>query len=65
MVDRDGLSSTQPAWRIIASVLAEVARMERDNTSTRVLSSLAELRLNGRFTGGQRPYGYVSADNRS
>lgn len=63
VADRDGLSSAQPAWRIIASVLAEVARMERENTRTRVLSSLAALRTSGRYAGGQRPYGYVSAPN--
>lgn len=63
IADRDGLVSTQPAWRIIAAVLAEVARMERENTKARVLSSLAHLRTSGRYAGGQRPYGYVSADN--
>ncbi|NNM44530.1 recombinase family protein [Knoellia koreensis] len=63
IADRDGLASSQPAWRIIASVLAEVARMERENTRTRVLSSLAALRTSGRYAGGQRPYGYVSAPN--
>lgn len=63
VADRDGLASSQPAWRIIASVLAEVARMERENTRARVLSSLAHLRTSGRYAGGQRPYGYVSADN--
>lgn len=63
VADRDGLASSQPAWRIIASVLAEVARMERDNTRARVLSSLAHLRTSGRYAGGQRPYGYVSAPN--
>ena len=54
VADRDGLSSSQPAWRIIASVLAEVARMERENTRARVLSSLAHLRTSGRYAGGQK-----------
>lgn len=62
VADRDGLRSSQPAWRIIASVLAEVARLERENTQLRVLSSLAKLRTGGRYAGGQRPYGYVAQD---
>ncbi|YP_010678232.1 serine integrase [Arthrobacter phage Reedo] len=57
----DGLNSTQPAWRIIASVLAEVARMEADNTATRVRSSIAALRKSSRFAGGVVPFGYRTA----
>ncbi len=58
---RDGLSSDTPAWRIVASVLAEVARMEAENTATRVSSSVAALRRSGRFAGGTPPTGYASA----
>ena len=58
---RDGLRSEQPAWRIIASVLAEVARMEADNTATRVRSSIATLRHSRRFPGGIAPFGYRPA----
>ena len=58
---RDGLRSEQPAWRIIASVLAEVARMEADNTATRVRSSIATLRREHRFPGGVVPFGYRPA----
>lgn len=61
VADRDGLSSSQPAWRIIASVLAEVARMERENTRDRVKSSVAALRRGGRFSGGSIPFGYATA----
>ncbi|MFG3710152.1 recombinase family protein [Micromonospora sp. NPDC047730] len=61
IADRDGLSSDQPAWRIIAAVLAEVARMESENTSARVRSSIAALRAARRFSGGAVPYGYVPA----
>ncbi|WP_225753967.1 recombinase family protein [Actinotalea sp. Marseille-Q4924] len=57
---KDGLSSDAPAWRIVASVLAEVARMEAENTSTRVSSSVAALRRAGRFAGGTPPIGYTS-----
>jgi site-specific DNA recombinase len=57
----DGLNSSQPAWRIIASVLAEVARMEADNTSLRVRSAVKAMRHAGRFPGGIVPYGYWPA----
>lgn len=63
VADRDGLSSAQPAWRIIAAVLSEVARTERENTSARVTSSVAALRRSGRFSGGNVPYGYAVAPN--
>ncbi|WVX87971.1 serine integrase [Arthrobacter phage Snek] len=58
---RDGLNSGQPAWRIIASVLAEVARMEADNTATRVKSSIAALKKASRYSGGVVPFGYRTA----
>lgn len=63
VADRDGLVSSQPAWRIIASVLAEVARMEAENTSARVSSSIAALRSDRRFAGGTVPFGYTTAPN--
>lgn len=58
---RDGLRSDQPAWRIIASVLAEVARMEREATALRVRSAIASNKREGRWTGGTPPMGYRSA----
>lgn len=58
---RDGLNSGQPTWRIIASVLAEVARMEADSTATRVQSSIKTLRTTGRYSGGVVPFGYRTA----
>lgn len=59
----DGLRSDQPAWRIIASVLAEVARQERDNIRARTKSSISKLKRTGRFSGGNVPVGYRSAPN--
>ncbi|AWY06686.1 integrase [Microbacterium phage Zeta1847] len=60
---RDGLRSSSPAWRIIASVLAEVARMESENTSTRIRSSQRHLREAGRFRGMVVPFGYRATAN--
>lgn len=61
----DGLRSTQPAWRIIASVLAEVARMEAENTAMRVASMRADIlgrtdRESQRHITGRAPFGYRS-----
>lgn len=58
---QDGLRSDQAAWRIIASVLAEVARMEAENTATRVRSTIRTLKHSGRWQGGVPPLGYRSA----
>lgn len=58
---RDGLSSDAPAWRIIASVLAETARMEAENTSARVRSAMQRARRARRYSGGNLPIGYESA----
>lgn len=57
----DGLRSDQAAWRLIGAVLSEVARTEADNTATRVRSSIAALRRDGRFPGGVVPFGYRPA----
>lgn len=55
---QDGLRSDQPAWRIIAAVLAEVARMEAEATALRVRSSREHARRLGTFHGGTVPFGY-------
>jgi len=57
----DGLRSDQPAWRIIATVLAEIAREERRNTQYRTKSSIAKLKRSGRFSGGTVPVGFRTA----
>lgn len=64
----DGLRSDAQAWRIVASVLAEVAAMEAENTSARILAARAEhLRKTRpeeqRFLGGRAPFGYRVVDN--
>ncbi|CCQ44342.1 resolvase, N terminal domain protein [Pseudarthrobacter siccitolerans] len=58
---KDGLRSDQPAWRMIAVVLAETARTEAENTALRAKSSFKTLRHGGRFSGGMVPYGYRTA----
>ncbi|PPG35034.1 hypothetical protein C5E10_05380 [Pseudoclavibacter sp. RFBG4] len=61
---QDGLRSAQPAWRIVASVLAEVARMESENTATRVRSSIQWRVEAGLWRGGQIPFGYQAAEGK-
>jgi len=60
---KDGLRSDAQAWRIVASVLAEVAAMEAENTSARILAARAEhlsrtAPEDQRFLGGRAPFGY-------
>jgi DNA invertase Pin-like site-specific DNA recombinase len=60
---KDGLRSDAQAWRIVASVLAEVAAMEAENTSARIQAARAEhlsrtAPEEQRFLGGQAPFGY-------
>lgn len=57
---QDNLTSDQPTWRIIAGVLAEVARMEAENTGMRISSFIRYAKEAGRFAGGRPPVGYRS-----
>lgn len=61
-VTTDGHRSDSPAWRIIAAVLAEVARAEVENTAARAASAMHYRRtVTHRFAGGASvPYGYAS-----
>ena len=59
---RDGLRSDAQTWRMIAGVLSETARMEAENTATRIRSSIAYLRTAGRFPGGTVPFGYRTVE---
>jgi site-specific DNA recombinase len=57
----DGLRSDQPAWRLTAAVLSEVARSEADSTAVRVRAANRDNRAVGRFVGGTVPFGYRPA----
>ncbi|WP_336922767.1 recombinase family protein [Aquipuribacter sp. SD81] len=61
VADRDGIRSDQAGWRLTAAVLSEVARTERENTQVRVRSAIKRMRREGRFPGGNVPYGYRTA----
>ncbi len=55
---KDGLRSDMAMWRVIAVVLAEVARSEAESVSARRRSELAFRRGLGRHTTGAAPFGY-------
>jgi site-specific DNA recombinase len=60
---KDGLDSRDASFDAMFGFLAVVARIERKNTKLRVTSSIARLRRDGRYSGGNLPYGYRPADN--
>lgn len=53
----DGLDSSIPQHRGLFAWMAEQARSESFNTSTRTRSTKAEKKLDGDWPGGQAPYG--------
>jgi site-specific DNA recombinase len=59
----DGLDSRDASFDAIFGILAVMARIERKNTRVRVTASIARLRRDGRFAGGNVPFGYRPADN--
>src|SRR5450755_1539038 len=62
VAEQDGLSNDQPAFRMIAGILSEMARSESENTSLRVKSSITALKRAGRWSGGVVPFGYRTVD---
>lgn len=60
---KDGLRSDQAAWRIIAAVLAEVARAESEAIALRVSAAQDWNRRQGFFRGARPPYGYRAVDH--
>jgi site-specific DNA recombinase len=62
---QDGLRSDQSSWRLIASVLAEVARTEAENTALRVRSAITDGKKRLRFTGGTVGLGYRTTEHPS
>src|SRR3712207_8084085 len=58
----DGLDSRDASFDAIFGILAVMARIERKNTRVRVTASIARLRRDGRYAGGNLPYGYRPVD---
>lgn len=54
------------AGRLVLNVLASVAQWEREAIGERTAAAMAHLRAEGRYTGGEAPYGYrLDADGRT
>ncbi|MGO5075866.1 recombinase family protein [Clostridium sporogenes] len=55
----EGFDPSTPAGKLMMTMLAAVAEMERKNISQRVISNMNEMAKKGRWTGGITPYGYT------
>ena len=58
---RDGLDSSVQGHRMVIAILAEQARQESANTSTRTRSALAHRKREGLWPGGLPPFGFLIA----
>ncbi|EKO1913584.1 recombinase family protein [Clostridium botulinum] len=54
----EGFDPSTPAGKLMMTMLAAVAEMERKNISQRVISNMNEMAKKGRWTGGNVPFGY-------
>lgn len=61
---KDSLDSTVPGHRMVIVVVSEQARAESANTSLRVSAKKDMQRLEGKWLGGPRPWGYELDDDR-
>jgi len=62
----ENLDTGSAAGRLVVNVLASVAQWEREATGERTAAAMAHLKAEGRFTGGQAPYGCrLAADGKS
>ena len=58
----EGFDPSTPAGKLMMTMLAAVAEMERKNISQRVISNMNEMAKKGKWTGGVIPYGYKVVD---
>ncbi|MGG5461460.1 recombinase family protein [Clostridium sp. B9] len=54
----DKYDPSTPAGRLMMTLLASLAEMERENIKQRVTDSMLNLAKQGRWTGGTQPFGY-------
>ena len=55
----DKYDPTTPAGRLMMTLLASLAEMERENIKQRAIDGMLSLAKDGRWTGGTPPFGYV------
>lgn len=56
----EGFDPSTASGKLMMTILASVAEMERKNTSMRVTSAMNESAKKGRWSGGNPPFGYKS-----
>ncbi|WP_034439169.1 recombinase family protein [Clostridium ihumii] len=54
----EGFDPSTPAGKLMMTMLASIAEMERKNISLRVATNMNEMAKAGRWTGGRVPFGY-------
>lgn len=54
----EGIDSSGPAGKLMISVLAAVAEIERDNIKVQTMAGIRQKAQEGGWTGGQAPFGY-------
>ncbi|MDU1308500.1 MAG: recombinase family protein [Clostridium perfringens] len=58
----DKYDPSTPAGRMMMTLLASLAEMERENIKQRVRDSMLNLARSGRWTGGNTPFGYKAVE---
>ena len=58
----DGIDSSGPAGKLMMSVLAAVAEIERDNIHVQTMEGRKQKARDGKWNGGFAPYGYKLVD---
>ena len=61
----EGYDPSTPAGKMMVTLLASLAEMERENIKARVIDSMNKLAREGRYSGGPAPFGYELEKNSS
>lgn len=54
-----GIDSSKDSGKLVISVLAAVSEIERENILNQTMAGRREKARQGKWNGGQAPYGYV------
>ena len=58
----EGIDSSQTSGKLLISVLSAVAEIERENILEQTMNGRREKARQGKWNGGQAPYGYILKD---
>lgn len=59
----EGYDASTPSGKMMVTLLASLAEMERENIKARVIDSMNKLAREGRYSGGPSPFGYEIEKN--